>query len=67
MEQSCKKCESSNLVLGNFEYKGESASLGYQCSDCFHEGHIYYDITYTILNNNFTKNETKKNNKEKQT
>ena len=50
MEQSCKKCESDNLIFGNFEYAGESASLGYQCKDCFHEGHIYYDITYTIFN-----------------
>ena len=67
MEQFCNKCESDNLILGNFEYAGESASLGYACQDCGQSGIFYYDVTYNITNKHFIKNENQEDRKEKTT
>jgi len=67
MEQFCNKCESDNLIFGNFDYAGEFASLGYACQDCGHGGIFYYDVTYNITNKHFIKNENKEDRKEKQT
>ena len=62
MKPVCNKCESNKLVFERFEYCGEYASHDYLCLDCQDQGTIYYDIHYTITNNYFTKNETKRHN-----
>jgi len=62
MKQVCNKCESDKLVFEKFEYCGEYASHHYLCLECQDQGTIYYDIHYTITNNYFTKNETKRHN-----
>ena len=65
--QFCKKCESENIVLETFEYLGDYASHNYICLDCKHQGTFYYDVKYTITNNYFIKNETKKTNQKEKT
>jgi hypothetical protein len=62
MKQVCNKCESNKLVFDSFEYCGDYASHDYLCLECEDQGKIYYDINYTITNNYFARNETKKHN-----
>ena len=66
-KQICKKCESEKIVLEDFEYLGDYASHKYFCLDCKDQGTLFYDVKYTITNNYFIKNETKKTNQKEKT